>query len=217
MAIKSNQMEPFFGDVLVPVQEVTEMKNGKRVTTKRKFLPGYVLVEMVMNKETHHFINNIPGVTRLHRRHAAEAAARRQGRGRPDPRPHLRARGGQGAVVEIPYKVGESVQVMDGPVQRVDRRGERDQPREGQAEGDDLDFRQGDSGRAGLPSGEAGLARRCSAARGFCLGPRGATAGAPLSAADVHRDGTRPSRLGLGPGRQGAAGGGLSAARCPAG
>jgi transcription termination/antitermination protein NusG len=115
MAIKSNRMEPYFGDVLVPVQEVTEMKNGKRVTTKRKFLPGYVLVEMVMTKETHHFINNIPGVTGFiggtplkPQAVEKEEVDRILGRiSQPEE--------GKESVVEIPYKVGESVQVMDGP------------------------------------------------------------------------------------------------------
>ena len=115
MAIKSNRMEQFFGDVLVPVQEVTEMKNGKRVTTKRKFLPGYVLVEMVMTKETHHFINNIPGVTGFiggtplkPQAVEKEEVDRNLGRiSQPEE--------GKESVVEIPYKVGESVQVMDGP------------------------------------------------------------------------------------------------------
>jgi transcriptional antiterminator NusG len=115
MAIKSNRMEPFFGEVLVPVQEVTEMKNGKRVTTKRKFLPGYVLVEMVMNKETHHFINNIPGVTGFiggtplkPQAVDREEVDRVLGRiSEPEE--------GKEHLVEIPYKIGESVQVMDGP------------------------------------------------------------------------------------------------------
>lgn len=115
MAIKSNRMEPYFGDVLVPVQEVTEMKNGKRVTTKRKFLPGYVLVEMVMNKETHHFINNIPGVTGFiggtplkPQPVDKDEVDRILGRiSEPEE--------GKETVVEIPYKVGESVQVVDGP------------------------------------------------------------------------------------------------------
>ena len=59
------EMQRFFGDVLVVTQEVTEMRNGKRVTSKRKFFPSYVLVEMVLNDETLHFMNNIPGVTKF--------------------------------------------------------------------------------------------------------------------------------------------------------
>lgn len=114
MAIKSNHMEESFGDVLVPVQEVTEMKNGKRVTSKRKFLPGYILVEMLMNKETHHFINSIPGVTGFIGGTPLK----------PEPVPreevdHILGRikepeDGK-TMLEIPYKVGDSVQVMDGP------------------------------------------------------------------------------------------------------
>ena len=66
MAIKSNpDSAHYFGEVLVPVQEVTEMKNGKRSTVKRKFFPSYILVEMILDKDTQHFINSIPGVTRF--------------------------------------------------------------------------------------------------------------------------------------------------------
>ena len=114
MAIKSNHMEEFFGDVLVPVQEVTEMKNGKRVTSKRKFLPGYLLVEMLMTKETQHFINSVPGVTGF-------IGGTPQ---KPQPVPRDEVERILGRVkepeegketLEIPYKVGDSVQVMDGP------------------------------------------------------------------------------------------------------
>ena len=54
--------EYMFGEVLVVTQEVTEMRNGKRVTTKRKFFPSYMLVEMILNDDTLHFMNNIPDV-----------------------------------------------------------------------------------------------------------------------------------------------------------
>lgn len=50
---------------LVPVQEVTEIKNGKKVTVERKMFPGYVLVEMVSNQETLHVINSIQGVIKF--------------------------------------------------------------------------------------------------------------------------------------------------------
>ncbi len=114
MAIKSNHMEESFGDILVPIQEVTEMKNGKRVTTKRKFLPGYILVEMLMTKETHHFINSVPGVTGFiggtpHKPQPVpkDEVDRILGR--------IKEPDEAKETLEIPYKVGESVQVMDGP------------------------------------------------------------------------------------------------------
>ncbi len=114
MAIKSQHMEENFGEVLVATQEVTEMKNGKRSTVKRKFFPSYILVEMIMNKETQHFINGIPGVTRFvggtplkPEPITKEEVDRILGRiSEPD-----EAR----ETLEIPYNVGDSVQVMDGP------------------------------------------------------------------------------------------------------
>src|SRR5213083_2016442 len=50
---------------LVPVQEVIEIKNGKKVNVERKLYPGYVLVEMGMNQETIHTINSIQGVIKF--------------------------------------------------------------------------------------------------------------------------------------------------------
>ena len=58
----SENMQDYFGDVLVVTQDVTEMRNGKRVTTKRKLFAGYVLVEMILNDETLHFLTNVPDV-----------------------------------------------------------------------------------------------------------------------------------------------------------
>ena len=45
-------MEDYFGDILVPTEEVVEIKDGQRRTTERKFFPGYVLVHMEMNDDT---------------------------------------------------------------------------------------------------------------------------------------------------------------------
>jgi len=52
-------------DVLVPTQEVVEIRNGKRVTVTKRLYPGYVLVHMVMNERTQHTINNIQGVIKF--------------------------------------------------------------------------------------------------------------------------------------------------------
>lgn len=114
MAIKANELEDSFGEVLVATQDVTEMKNGKRVTSKRKFFPSYVLVEMIMSKETQHFINSIPGVTRF--------IGGTQLRPQPISREEVDRILGRmttaeekGTLLEIPYQVGDSVQVIDGP------------------------------------------------------------------------------------------------------
>ena len=52
-------------DVIVPTQDVMEIRNGKRVTVTRRLYPGYVLVHMTMNERTMHAINNIQGVIKF--------------------------------------------------------------------------------------------------------------------------------------------------------
>jgi len=56
-------MQSKFGRILVPTEEVVEIKNGQKKTTERKFFPGYVLVEMVMDDETWHLVKNTNKVT----------------------------------------------------------------------------------------------------------------------------------------------------------
>ena len=55
-------MEDLFGDVLVPTEEVVEMKGGQKRRSDRKFFPGYVLVEMEMTDETWHLVKDVPKV-----------------------------------------------------------------------------------------------------------------------------------------------------------
>jgi transcriptional antiterminator NusG len=100
------------GRVLVPTEEVTEVRRGKRATVTRKFYPSYVLVEMVMNDETWQVVSNAPGVTGFvgNRRNPQPLrsdevervlAQMEHKRGRPS---H-----------EVPFQVGDSVTVVDGP------------------------------------------------------------------------------------------------------
>ncbi|MGH2625659.1 MAG: transcription termination/antitermination protein NusG [Anaerolineales bacterium] len=98
---------------LVPTQEMVEIKNGKKVSVERKIYPGYVLVEMLLNQETIHVINNIQGVIKF------------VGTGRlPMPlRPDEvnRLLGIEEAVKEeeptqqIPFLIGQVVEITDGP------------------------------------------------------------------------------------------------------
>ena len=60
--IKIEQMEDLFGRVLVPTEEVVEMRAGQKRRSERKFFPGYVLVEMAMNEEAWHLVKNTPRV-----------------------------------------------------------------------------------------------------------------------------------------------------------
>ena len=56
-------MQDQFGQILVPVEEVVEMKGGQKAISERKFFPGYVLVEMEMTDDTWHLVKNTPKVT----------------------------------------------------------------------------------------------------------------------------------------------------------
>ena len=56
-------MESKFGRILVPMEEVVEVKNGQKKTTERKFFPGYVLVEMIMDDDTWHLVKHTNKVT----------------------------------------------------------------------------------------------------------------------------------------------------------
>ena len=56
-------MKDRFGEILVPVEEVVEMKGGQKKTAERKFFPGYVLVQMEMDDDTWHLVKSTPKVT----------------------------------------------------------------------------------------------------------------------------------------------------------
>src|SRR5689334_4459864 len=60
--IKRYGLEDKFGQILVPTEEVVEIRDGQRRTTERKFFPGYVLVQMDMTDESWHLVKNVPKV-----------------------------------------------------------------------------------------------------------------------------------------------------------
>jgi transcriptional antiterminator NusG len=101
-----------FEEILVPVEEVVELRRGQRVSAERKFFPGYVLVKMDMTDEAYHLVKNTPKVTgflgpagRPSPISEAEAAriAHQVQEGVERPKP------------SITFEVGEQVRVSDGP------------------------------------------------------------------------------------------------------
>lgn len=60
--IKREGLEEFFGKILVPTEEVVEMRMGQQRKSERKFFPGYVLVQMELNDQTWHLVKNVPRV-----------------------------------------------------------------------------------------------------------------------------------------------------------
>jgi transcriptional antiterminator NusG len=101
-----------FEQVLVPTEEVVEMRRGAKVSSERKFFPGYVLVKMDMTDESWHLVKNTPKVTGF-----------LGGRGRPAPITEAEAariihqvqEGVERPRPSITFEVGEQVRVCDGP------------------------------------------------------------------------------------------------------
>ena len=61
--VKALKQENYFGKVLVPTEQVVELKKGQKKTSSRKFYPGYIMVQMALNKETWHTVRNTAKVT----------------------------------------------------------------------------------------------------------------------------------------------------------
>ncbi|MEO6444639.1 MAG: transcription termination/antitermination protein NusG [Gemmatimonadaceae bacterium] len=110
--------ERFIRQVLVPTQEVVEIKNGKKVTVERKLYPGYVLVEMVWNQETSHIINGIQGVIKFVQ-HGLGGPTKEPMALRQDEVNRLLgvADDLEASTVrdEIPFMVGQAVAITEGP------------------------------------------------------------------------------------------------------
>ncbi len=111
--IKRYGMEDSFGEVLVPTEEVVEMRGGQQRKSERKFFPGYVLVEMEMNDDTWHLVKDVPRVLGFIggtnekpapiTQKEADSIMQRMQDGADKPRP------------KILFEPGEVVRVVDGP------------------------------------------------------------------------------------------------------
>lgn len=111
--IKRSGLDAFFGRILVPTEEVVEMRGGQQRKSDRKFFPGYVLVQMELNDETWHLVKEVPRVLGFiggtSDRPApitdaeADAILNRVEEGATKPRP------------KVLFEVGEVVRVTEGP------------------------------------------------------------------------------------------------------
>ena len=104
--IKNRELEEFFFDIIVPMEEQIEIKDGKRKTNLKKVFPGYVLIKMIVTEESWYIVRNTRGVTGF------------VGSGT-DPIPltdeEIRNMGFEDIPVNVDYEVNEQVQVMNGP------------------------------------------------------------------------------------------------------
>ena len=106
-------LQDYIAQVLIPTEKVYLVRNGKKVSKERSYLPGYVLIEAVLTGEIPHIIRNIPGVLGF-LGSKDEPVPLRQAEvnrilGKVDELSE------QGAEFSIPYIVGETVTVIDGP------------------------------------------------------------------------------------------------------
>jgi transcriptional antiterminator NusG len=112
--IKSLKKEKFFGEVIVPEENVVELVKGQKKTTKRRFFPGYILVKMNLTDETWHIVKNTPKITgfvgdKLKPVPVPESEVQKMtnriAEGQTKPRPR------------VSFQEGENVRVVDGPFQ----------------------------------------------------------------------------------------------------
>lgn len=105
--IKNRELEDYFFDIVVPMEEQIEIKDGKRKTNLKKVFPGYVLVKMIVTEESWYIVRNTRGVTGF------------VGSGT-DPIPltteEIRNMGFETAVINVNYDVNDTVRVVNGPL-----------------------------------------------------------------------------------------------------
>ena len=103
--VKNRELEEYFFDIIVPMEEQIEIKDGKRKANLKKVFPGYVLVKMIVTEETWYIVRNTRGVTGL------------VGSGT-DPIPltdeEIRNMGFEEVPVNVDYEVNDAVQILNG-------------------------------------------------------------------------------------------------------
>jgi len=100
--VKLHGLEHKFGDVLVPTEEVVEMREGQKRKSERKFFPGYVLVQMEMDDETWHLVKETPKVLGFIGGTSEKPAA-------------ISEKEANAILRKVLFEPGEMVRVTDGP------------------------------------------------------------------------------------------------------
>jgi len=110
--INASAVADHFGQIVVPTEEVAEMKKGKKTITTRKFFPSYILVEMHMTDESWHLVNDMPGVTGF-----VGTASGPQPLTKPEVERILGRMDKEKQTIapEIPFTLGEHIRIKDGP------------------------------------------------------------------------------------------------------
>lgn len=106
--VKNRELEDYFFDIVVPMEEQIEIKDGKRKANLKKVFPGYVLIKMIVTDETWYIVRNTRGVTGF------------VGSGTnpiPLTEEEIRNMGFEDVPITVDYEVNESVRIMNGPLE----------------------------------------------------------------------------------------------------
>lgn len=115
--VKLEGLSDWFGDILIPTEQVVEMVKGEKRTTKRKFFPGYIIVQMAMDDRSWHLVKSTPKVTGFIGGGVL---------GKPDTIPSITdeevgrlttqiSEGIKAPKAKVQFEAGDSVRVIDGP------------------------------------------------------------------------------------------------------
>ena len=106
--VKNRELEDFFFEIIVPMEEQIEIKDGKKKTNLKKVFPGYVLIKMIVTEQTWYIVRNTRGVTGF------------VGSGT-DPIPltdeEIRSMGFEKVEVNVDYNINDSIRVTEGPLE----------------------------------------------------------------------------------------------------
>lgn len=108
--IKAMGLEDQISQIVVPVEEEVDIKDGQRRIVERKIFPGYVLVQMVMNDETWYLVRNTPGVTGFVGPGTHPTPLREE-----DVQKILKRMEAEAPKVRVTFRKGQTVRIIDGP------------------------------------------------------------------------------------------------------
>jgi transcriptional antiterminator NusG len=112
---KRLNLEALVESVEVPTEKITEIRRGKKVTSDRKFFPGYVLAKLGMNDDVYHLVKNTPKVTGFLGPNGKPQAISEAEAARILNTKEEAAAAAPKAKISVDYEIGDSVKVLDGP------------------------------------------------------------------------------------------------------
>jgi transcriptional antiterminator NusG len=108
--IETMGMEDYIFEVVIPTEEVVELRDGKRRTVEQRIYPGYVLVDMIMTDESWFVVRNTPGVTGFVGSGTEPTPLRTE-----EAEGILRRMEEEAPKVKVSFRIGDSVRIVDGP------------------------------------------------------------------------------------------------------